>query len=83
MLFMDDGVFQLIKNQNPEGIAQKNIASMLSALSLYGVDKIYAHSESLKERSLTSNELVLDDIIILTSEAIQTLLDQQDHLLSF
>jgi tRNA 2-thiouridine synthesizing protein C len=83
ILFMDDGIFQLLKNQSPEDISQKNIASMLPALSLYGIDNIYAHKQSMDERSLTSNELALDDIKILTSEDVEKLLDQQDHLLSF
>ncbi len=83
ILFMDDGVFQLLKEQNPESILQKNFASTLSALPLYGVDKLYAHKESLENRSITCDELVLDDITILTSENVEKLLDQQDHLLSF
>lgn len=83
MLFMDDGVFQLIKNQNSEEITQKNLSATLSALSLYGVDNIYAHKDSLEDRDLKINELIWDDIKILTSEDVKNLLDQQDHLLSF
>lgn len=83
MLFMDDGVFQLIKNQNPEEITQKNLSATLSALPLYGVDNIYAHKDSLEDRDLKINELIWDDIKILTSEDVKNLLDQQDHLLSF
>lgn len=83
ILFMDDGVFQLLENQNPEDIAQKNIASILPALSLYGIDTIYAHKKSLEERAVEKNELVLNDIKILTNEDVKKLLDQQDHLLSF
>lgn len=83
ILFMDDGVFQLLKNQNPTDISQKNIASILPALSLYGIDNVYAHQQSLEERSLTPDELALDGIQILTSEDVEKLLNQQDHLLSF
>lgn len=83
ILFMDDGVFQLLKTQNPNDILQKNLASILPALSLYGVDNIYVHKESLAERNITINELILDDVAILTNEDVEKLLDQQDHLLSF
>jgi tRNA 2-thiouridine synthesizing protein C len=83
ILFMDDGVFQLLENQNPEDIEQKNIASILPALSLYGIDTIYVHKESLEDRALKRNELVLDGIKILTNDDVKKLLDQQDHLLSF
>lgn len=83
ILFMDDGVFQLLTNQTPDAITQKNLASTLPALSLYGIDNVYAHKESLEERNLVNNDLILRDIKILTSDEIQKLLIQQDHLLSF
>lgn len=83
ILFMDDGVFQLLKKQNPTLIAQKNLSATLPALSLYGIDNIYVHKESLEERALVQNELILDGIKIVTNAEIEELLDQQDHLLSF
>lgn len=83
ILFMDDGVFQLLKHQQPEGIARKNLSANLSALSLYGIDKIYIHKESLQERALVGEDLILDNIQILTSNDVKKLLDKQDHLLSF
>ncbi len=83
ILYMDDGIFQLVKNQQPEGIARKNLGASLSALSLYGIEKIFVHKESLEERALATKDLILDDIQILTSNDVKKLLDQQDHLLSF
>jgi tRNA 2-thiouridine synthesizing protein C len=83
ILFMDDGVFQLLNKQNPDTISQKNIASTLSALPLYGIENIYVHKQSLESRNLTIEELALDEIKILSTEDVAQLLDQQDHLLSF
>lgn len=83
ILFMDDGVFQLVKDQNPEQIQQKNFSATLPALALYGIENTFAHRESLEERGIANNELILDDIKILTSEDVKNLIDQQDHLLSF
>ena len=83
ILFMDDGAFQLVKDQNPEQIQQKNLSATLPALTLYGIDNTFAHSESLEERGLTNSGLILDDIKILTSEDVKNLIDQQDHLMSF
>src|SRR5690554_7301836 len=40
LLFMDDGVFQLLAEQDPGSIGQKSFASMLSALPLYDVTNI-------------------------------------------
>ena len=83
VLFMDDGVFQLLKNQQGQHIDQKNIASILPALTLYGVENIYVHQESLESRAIGSGDLILDELQLLDNKAVKNLLNQQDQLLSF
>ena len=83
ILFMDDGVFQLLKSQKSQNIDQKNIASILPALALYGIENIYVHLESLDARSIRTDELVVDDLQLLNNKDIGHLLSQQDQLLSF
>lgn len=83
LLFMDDGVFQLLKDQNASEIQQKNLAANLSALPLYGVEKIYVHCESLEMRKITTNDLVMDELILVNNQDIPLLLQEQDQLLSF
>lgn len=83
ILFMDDGVFQLLKNQHSQYVDQKNIASILPALALYGIENIYVHQESLDNRTITTNELILDALQLLSNKDVGNLLGQQDHLLSF
>ncbi|MEN0039019.1 MAG: sulfurtransferase complex subunit TusC [Cellvibrio sp.] len=83
VLFMDDGIFQLLKNQHSQFINQKNIASTIPALSLYGIENIYAHQNSLTERAIGIEELILDDIKILSNDDVKILLTEQDHVLSF
>ena len=83
LLFMDDGVFQLLKNQYADQIAQKSFAAILPALQLYDVNLMYVHRESLEKRQITINELVLDSVQIIDSTAVSSLLAQQDQLLSF
>jgi tRNA 2-thiouridine synthesizing protein C len=83
LLFMDDGVFQLLKDQSSSEIAQKSFAAILPALSLYEINTVYVHEESLAKRQLTLNELVLDSVQLIDSSAISSLLAQQDQLLSF
>lgn len=80
---MDDGVFQLLKGQQSQEIDQKNIASILPALALYGIENIYVHRESLDSRTIKTNELILDDLHLLDNAGVGNLLSQQDHLLSF
>ncbi len=83
ILFMDDGVFQLLKNQQSQYIDQKNIASILPALTLYGIENIYVHQESLNYRTITVDELILDNLQLLSNKDVGNLLSQQDQLLSF
>lgn len=83
LLFMDDGVFQLLKHQEPNDIGQKNFAAMLPALSLYDVNNIYVHKESLDTRQITTDELIVDSIRTINSDAVSELMAKQDQLLSF
>jgi len=83
LLFMDDGVFQLLQNQEPSHIEQKNFAAMLPALSLYDINNIYVHKESLDARHITNAELIFDSIHTINSHAVSELMAKQDQLLSF
>lgn len=83
LLFMDDGVFQLLKTQSTAPIEQKSLAAMLPALTIFGVENIFVHSESLNTRHLSREDLVLDEIQLLNNAEIADLMTHQDHLLSF
>lgn len=82
-LFMDDGVFQVLKNQQSQEIDQKNISATLKALPLYGIEHIYVHEESLLERGIIADELIFDDAQILNNQDVAKLLNDQDQLMSF
>jgi tRNA 2-thiouridine synthesizing protein C len=83
ILFMDDGVFQLVAAQNPKMIQQKNLGASLQALELYGIENIYIQWESLKKRGLTANDLAIEKVQIVDSGQIKQLMSQQDQILSF
>jgi tRNA 2-thiouridine synthesizing protein C len=59
LLFLHDGVFQLLKNQQPETIEQKSIQHSLAALPLYGVTNIYVDQQSLAKRKISPDDLNL------------------------
>lgn len=82
LLFMGDGVFQLKKHQDTGESQQKNLANIFPVLGLYDIDKIYTQESALKERGLQQDDLVVTTTP-LNNEAIQTLMEQQDQLLSF
>ena len=57
MAFLDDGVFQLTKDQDTAGIGLKNFSATFRALGDYEVTKLYVEKESLDERGLTLEDL--------------------------
>lgn len=76
-LFLDDGVYQLLKSQQPAAIASKNVSAALTALEIYGVEKIYVDRDSLQERNLDVEELILA-VEILDSGQLKTLIRESD-----
>ena len=57
LAFLDDGVFQLTKDQKTDGIGIKNFSPTYRALGDYDVTKLYVEKESLAERGLTAEDL--------------------------
>ncbi len=82
VVFMNDGVLQLINEQEAEKIGQKNQQKMLSVLELYDVSEIFVHSDSLEKRGLTEADLSLP-VKILNADEIGRLFNNQDIILQF
>jgi len=57
LAFVDDGVFQLTKSQDTNGIGVKNFSPTFRALGDYDVTKLYVERESLEERGLSEADL--------------------------
>lgn len=58
LAFIDDGVYQIAKGQNTDGIGMKNFSSTYNALGDYEINKLYVEKESLEERGLTADDLM-------------------------
>jgi tRNA 2-thiouridine synthesizing protein C len=82
LLFLDDGVFQLRRNQQPAAAQLKATAPMFEALDLYGVEQRFVCAESLRQRGLSRDDLIISVQPVEASE-LQSLLARFDHLLSF
>lgn len=57
LLLMGDGVLQLLQKQQPELLPRKNLSSMMQAFSLYDIETIYVDEQSLRERSISEDQL--------------------------
>ena len=58
LLFADDGVYQLVKGQDPSGIQMKNFSATYRTLGDYGVRYMYVDRTSLEDRGLTEDDLM-------------------------
>lgn len=82
LVFVDDGVYQLKKGQGTKAVGMKNFSPTYRALEGYDIEKLYVEKESLESRGLTEEDLIVD-VEVLTSEEMATLMDEQDVVMSF
>ncbi|HHF4933311.1 TPA: sulfurtransferase complex subunit TusC [Haemophilus influenzae] len=59
IFFIDDGVLNLIDNQQPEIIQQKDFIRTFKLLDLYDVEQRFICTASLKKFKLDNRELIL------------------------
>ncbi len=82
LVFMDDGVYELLKGQDTKDIGIKNHSKTYRALDGYDVEKLYVERESLQARGLTEDDLMVD-VKVLSSAEMGALMAEQDVVLSF
>lgn len=81
LLFLDDGVFQLRKDQQASLLQQKDLTANLQALPLFGIEELYVCQRSLSERGLVADDLGLP-VAILGDEALRALLGRFDQVMT-
>jgi tRNA 2-thiouridine synthesizing protein C len=64
VVFIDDGVYALLKGQDPSGLDMKPLGDGFPMLADFGVEKFYVHEASLAERGLTADDLVMDVAVV-------------------
>jgi tRNA 2-thiouridine synthesizing protein C len=57
VVFIDDGVFQLLRGQNGVALGARNVGHGLRALDTYDVKALYVDEASLRARSLEVDDL--------------------------
>ena len=96
LAFIDDGVYQLMRNQDTADIGTKNFALTFRALGDYDVSQIYVERESLDLRGLGKEDLMpltyedegddwaeKDSIHVVSSAELADIIEQQDFILNF
>ena len=85
LAFIDDGVYQLKKDQNTSvdaGAGMKNFSKTYRALEAYDVEKLYVDKKSMDERGLSVDDLLVD-VEVLDETKMAEMMGQQDVVLSF
>jgi tRNA 2-thiouridine synthesizing protein C len=82
MVFLDDGIFEIKKGQDTAEIGMKNFSPTYRALEMYDVEKLYVSKESLAERGLTEDDLLVD-VEVMPDSQIADLMDEQDVIFTF
>jgi len=81
LLFLGDGVLQLLDGQSAEAIGSKNLGKMLASLPLYDIESVLVDAAALRSFGLTAADLVLQARLV-EPAAMNTLLAGYDHLFS-
>lgn len=68
MLYTGDGVFQLLQNQQADLIHRKSPSAALSALPLYGIEKVYVDQSALLARGLQDQALAVEADMLNSNE---------------
>mgnify|MGYP001572156791 CR=1 FL=1 len=82
LLFMDDGVWQLLPQQRAGAIGHKSIEATLQSLPLYDLDTFHVEGESLQQRSLETGQLS-GNVVVLTQEELPAFIDSHDQVIGF
>ncbi len=82
MAFIDDGVYQLKKGQDTKDVEMKNFSPTYRALEMYDVEKLYVDRQSMEERGLTQEDLIVP-VEVLDTQQLADLMEEQEVILSF
>ena len=82
LFFIGDGVYQLLAKHQAGLILQKDFQPMLAMLALYDVEQIYVCEQSLMQRNISVEQLLIKTTLLNTND-IKLQLSLQDQLLSF
>jgi tRNA 2-thiouridine synthesizing protein C len=82
LVFLDDGVYELVKGMNTKELEVKNFSPTYRALEGYDIEKLYVERESLAARGLSEENLVVP-VEVLSAAQLAELMSQQDVVISF
>ncbi|MBU7013705.1 MAG: DsrE family protein [Theionarchaea archaeon] len=83
VLFVDDGVFALMKAQNPSALHMRSIGEGVNMLEENGLEHVLVCGASLKERGIDEKDLIDAKITIVDKKEVGRLLEHAGIILPF
>lgn len=83
ILFLNDGVFNLLKNQQPAEILQKDHIATFKLIELYDLTECFVCQESVAARRLENAEWIFSDIRWCSRDEMFAKLQQAEKVLTF
>lgn len=83
VLFVDDGVFVLVKGQDPSALEIKSMGEGVKLLKENGLEEVLACRESLKERGIDEKDLIDVKITVVDRKEVRELLKSAGIVLPF
>ncbi|MHA1263319.1 MAG: DsrE family protein [Candidatus Freyarchaeota archaeon] len=81
ILFMGDGVYATIANQDPKGLSMPSVSDLI--YTLLPESRLYAHEESLRERMLPASSMIKGIRLVGDSEMAELVLECGEYILTF
>ena len=80
--FVDDGVLDLKKDKDSAGLGMKEFSTTYRVMEDYGIEKVYVDSQSMEDRGLTADDLMIP-VEVVDRDAIAKVMAEQDVILPF
>jgi len=76
-IFIEDGVYALVRDQRPEGIGLPSIESACKNLAKFNV-KVYVLEEALRKRGIKQEDLIKTDLKLISKREMAKLISEGD-----
>ncbi|CAH0534540.1 Protein TusC [Vibrio stylophorae] len=83
VFFFGDGVWQLLKQQQPKAIQCRDYIATFKLFDLYEIEQCYICAESLAERGLSLDDLIEMPATVMAMDVMQQKMTQCRHMVRF
>ncbi len=81
--FLNDGVFNLIKDQHADLILQKDHSPTFKLIDLYELSECFVCEQSLQQRNIGTDNLLISSYQTVSQQTIFQILQQSQKVLTF